>query len=194
MVEKRIDLLALSESRWTGNGRTRIQSTTIFHSGTSSSHMHGVAIALSPRAHSSWEAAGSVFSPVSESILSIRLKTHLAFATIIAVYAPTNPTNSTSEASAPSDTFYDNLQATLSSVPQKDMIIVMGDFNARLGYHQWKSVIGPHGLGVPNGNGRRLLDFCAVNHLIVTNTWFQHKSLHQATWYRHGIAPGQATY
>ena len=144
-------------------------------------------VALS-HVYSSWEAAGSVFSPISERILSIRIKTHLSYATIIAVYAPTNPTNPTSEACVPSDSFYDNLQATLSSAPQKDMIIIMGDFNARVGSdsNQWKAVIGPHGLGVSNENGKRLLDFCSANQLIVTNTWFQHKPLHQATWYRNG--------
>ena len=188
MKSKKIELLALSESRWPEHGITKIRSTTILHSGTSSNHIHGVAISLSPRAHSSWEAAGSIFQPISERIIKIRLKTHLAYATIIAVYAPINPVSANAEANVQSDSFYEQLQACLADVSPKDMIIILGDFNARVGsdFNSWKSVIGPHGLGEMNGNGTRLLDFCASNQLLITNTWFQHKPLHQATWYRNG--------
>ena len=71
---------------------------------------------LSPQAQASWEAAGCVFIPTSERILSIRLKIHLGFATAIAVYAPTNPTNSTSEASAASVALLESLEARCSDL------------------------------------------------------------------------------
>ena len=44
----------------------------------------------------------------------------------------------------------------------------------------------PYGPNELNGNGERLLDFCANNGFIVSNTWFQHKPIHQLTWYRNG--------
>ena len=44
--------------------------------------------------------------------------------------------------------------------------------------------MGPHGIGKCNENGEQLLDFCASNHMLVSNTWFQHKLLHQATQFR----------
>ena len=66
MKSKNIDLLALSESRWPGNGVSTIRCTTILHSGTPSSHLHGVAILLSPLAKAAWDAAENVFQPVSE--------------------------------------------------------------------------------------------------------------------------------
>ena len=91
MTDKNIDLMALSESRWQGHGITRIQSCTILHSGSDSSHSRGVAIVLSPRARSAWEAAGSVFKPINDRIMLIRLKSHLSYITVIAVYAPTIP-------------------------------------------------------------------------------------------------------
>ena len=69
MKTKNIDLLALSESRWPGNGVSNIHGTTILHSGTVSSHIHGVAMLLSPHAKAAWDAAGSVFQPVSKRIL-----------------------------------------------------------------------------------------------------------------------------
>ena len=64
MKEKNIEVLAVSESRWTGHGVTKIGSHTILHSGTTSTHVHDVAIILSPRAAASWEAAGSVPSHI----------------------------------------------------------------------------------------------------------------------------------
>ena len=109
MTDKSIDLLALSESRWQGHGVTQIQSCTLLHSGSDSSHTGGVAIALSPHARPSWEAAGSVFKPVNDRIMHIRLKSHLRYTTVIAVYAPTNPVSSTSEANRPSDDLYNEL-------------------------------------------------------------------------------------
>ena len=155
MKKKRIELLALSETRWPGY---------------------------------SWEAAGSVFHPVSDRIIRIRLKCHLSYVTVVVIYAPTNPSSGTTQAAAPSDTFYDQLQSVVSDVPPRDMLLVLGDFNARVGsnFQSWRSVIGPHGMGDCNGNGERLLDFCSNNQLLVTNTWFKHKPIHKTTWFRNG--------
>ena len=91
---------------------------------------------------------------------------------IISVYAPTNPTDSTSESAQPSEAFYKQLQSTWSSVPPSDLLVIMGDFTARMesDYSNWRSVLGPHGIGECNANGKRLLDFCTSNQLLVTNT------------------------
>ena len=104
---------------------------------------------------------------------------------VLSIYAPTNPPNSTSESAGPSDAFNDQLQSTLSSVHASDLLVIMGDFNARVGSDcsSWNPVMDPHGIGECNDNGERLLDFCASNHMIVSNTWFQNKLLHQATWF-----------
>ena len=109
-----------------------IRSSTILYTGHSNG-VHGVAIALSPSACYSWEAAGTVFHPVSERIIRIRLKCHLSYFTVVAIYVPTNPSSSTTQAAAPSDTFYDQLQSVVSDVPPRDMLLVLGDFNARVG-------------------------------------------------------------
>ena len=153
MKKKSIELLALSETRWSGHSIVNICSTTILYS-CPSNGVHGVAIGLSPSARYSWKAAGSVFHPVSERIIRICLKCHLSYVTVVAIYAPTNPSSSTTQAAAPSDTFYDQLQPVVSGVPPRDMLLVLGDFNARVGsdFQSWRSVIGPHGMGGCNGN------------------------------------------
>ena len=171
MIEKNVKLLALSESRWTGCGITRIRSTTTVHSGSSSNHVCSGAIALSSHACSSLEAASSVFHPISECIICISLKIHLSYASVIAIYAPTNPVSYGAEASVQSDNIYDLLQDTLSSFPPRDMVILLGEYNARVGsnFVSHSSVIGLHGLGECNANGTRLLDFCMSNQLLFTN-------------------------
>ena len=101
MKSKNMDLLALAESRWPGSGVSSVCDSTILHSGSLSSHTHVVAVILSPRAKAAWDAAGCVFQPVSERILRLRLKCHMSYMTVVAVYAPINPPNSTSEAVNP---------------------------------------------------------------------------------------------
>ena len=168
MKSSNMDLLAWSESRWPGSGETNICGTTILHSGTSSSHTHGVAILLCPQAKVAWDAAGSVFQPGSERILQICLKCHLSYMSVLSIYSPTNPPNST----GPSDAFYNQLQSTLSSVLSSDLLVIVGDFNAQVGSDcsSWNSVLGPHGIGECNENGEQLLDFCTSNYMLVSNT------------------------
>ena len=62
---------------------------------------------------------------------------------------PTNPSSSTSQAAAPAHDFYDQLQSVVANVPSRDMVLVLGDFNARVGsdLQSWGSVIGPHSMG-----------------------------------------------
>ena len=57
----------------------------------------------------------------------------MSFVSVIAVYAPTNPISSTADAATPSEEFYNLLQSTLSLVPQNDLLIILGDFNAHVG-------------------------------------------------------------
>ena len=88
MKEKNIEHLALSQSYWTGCGIIKIHFTTFVHSESPSNHVCGIAIALIPHACSSWEAAGSVFYPISECIIRNQFKIHLLYASVIAIYAP----------------------------------------------------------------------------------------------------------
>ena len=65
----------------------------------------------------------------------------------------------------------------------------MGDLNARVGRDSevWGSVIGRHGDAVRNESGEQLLRFCAVNEMLVANSWYQHKEIHKYTW----VCPGR---
>ena len=120
MDERNINILGLSESCWTGEGTTAIKGKMIPHSGHTVRHVHGVAVVFGRRATRSWEDAGSVFHPVSPRILRTRVKLHMRYATVIAVYAPTEPKMTTTEAATEVEAFYTLLQATVSNAPKKD--------------------------------------------------------------------------
>ena len=82
------------------------------------------------------------------------------------------------------DDFYEQLESTVREVPKQDKLVALGDLNACVGGNVavWGDVIGKHGEVVENGNGTRLLQFCAENDLVIANSWFQHKEIHKFTW------------
>ena len=133
----------------------------------------------------SWECIPSRVSP---RILRTCIKLYMGYATVIAAYAPTEPKIITTEAATEAQAFYTLLQATVSNAPKKDRVIIIGDFNACIGADtdQWGSVISHFGPREQNTNGIRLLDLCTTHGLLISNTWFQHKQIHQLTWFPNG--------
>nr|VZI11179.1 unnamed protein product [Spirometra erinaceieuropaei] len=82
------------------------------------------------------------------------------------------------------DKFYEDLRALLATVSKADKLIVLGDFNARVGtdHAAWRGVLGPHGLRGSQDNGLLLLRTCAEHRLILTNTFFCLPEREKATW------------
>ena len=82
------------------------------------------------------------------------------------------------------DKFYEEMKALISTVSQSDKLILLGDFNARVGkdYHAWEGVLGHHGICKCNSNGLRLLKTCTAFGLIITNTLFCLPTLKKTFW------------
>ena len=90
---------------------------------------------------------------------------------IIQAYAPTSNAEE-----AEIEQFYEDLQDLLELTPEKDVLLIIGDWNAKLGSQETPGVTGKFGLGVPNEAGQRLIEFCQENALVIANTLFeQHK-------------------
>ena len=96
------------------------------------------------------------------------------FATLISAYAPTLDAEHNIK-----EDFYQALDSVIQTTQATDKIILMGDFNARVGTEHlvWSKVIGQHGVGKMNSNGLRLLSLCAEHDVVITNTTFQMKNL-----------------
>ena len=90
--------------------------------------------------------------------------------TVIQVYAPTSNVEE-----AEVEWFYEDLQDLVELTPQKDVLLTIGDWNAKVGSQETPGVTGKFGLGVKNEARQRLIDFCQENALVITNTLQQHK-------------------
>ena len=86
---------------------------------------------------------------------------------VIQVYAPA--TNAEDEA----EWFYDDLQDLLELTPRKDVLFVIGDWNAKVESQEIPGVTDRFGLGVQNEAGQRLTEFCPKIILVIANTLFQ---------------------
>ena len=155
----------------------------------------GVGIVLDQCATAAWKNAGETWEAINSRIVTARLQivqrghrrrggsrwTSSRYLSLISAYAPT--------AKAPPGIrakFVDDFQGALNSLPSDDIVIVLGDFNARVGKREteddvWKEVRGLHGIGTCNEAGEQLLELCVANNLTIMNTWFQ-KKLIQYTW------------
>lgn len=82
------------------------------------------------------------------------------------------------------DEFYDQLRSVILKVSHSDKLVLMGDFNARVGTDNetLSGVLGSQGLGKMNANGLRLLSLCKEFDLSITNTYFQQHNNHKTSW------------
>ena len=65
------------------------------------------------------------------------------------------------------------LQDFLELIPKKDILFIIGDWNAKVGSQDIPGVTSKFGLGVQNEAGQRLIEFCQENALVIANTLFQ---------------------
>ena len=117
---------------------------------------------------------------INDRLMTLRLPlSGNKHATIVSAYAPTmtNPDEV-------KDKFYDDLDNVISATPRTDKLILLGDFNARVGtdHQTWEGVIGPEGVGKCNSNGLLLLRKCAEHDLLITNTVFRLPNRNKTSW------------
>lgn len=186
----RWDIIGLAEVRWTGFGEvTTDEGHKIWYSGDSTKHQHGVAFIVSK------EAVKTVISctPISCRLISIRISAKPHNITAIQVYAPT-----TDHDDDEVEAFYDQLDNIIAKVPKKDILIVMGDWNAKIGpdaYQHWAGTVGKFGHGETNDRGFRLLEFAQSHRLTIANTLHPHKKSRTTTWHSpNGLVHNQIDY
>ena len=101
-------------------------------------------------------------------MISIRFQGKPFNITVIQVYAPTSNAEE-----ADVERFYEAPQDPLELTPKKDVLFIIGDWNAKVGSQETPGVTDKFGLGIQNEAEQRLIEFCQENALVITNTLFQ---------------------
>ena len=101
----------------------------------------------------------------NDRIISVHFQGKPFNVIVIQVYAPTS-----SAGEAEVERFYEDLQDLLELTPKKDVLFIIGDWNAKIGSREIPGVTGRFGLRVQNEAGQRLIEFCEENAVVIANT------------------------
>ena len=176
LARLQIDIAALQETRLADSGTQREENYTFYWKGKGQDEvrMHGVGFAVSNKLLSMIEEP----TGGSERLLSLKLQTAEGPIHLICVYAPTNCKDAETK-----DCFYDQLNQTISEIG-KEQIVLLGDFNARVGadHETWSDSLGRYGIGKANDNGQRLLELCTLHKMKITNTMFNTSPRLRTSW------------
>ena len=96
---------------------------------------------------------------------------------VIQIYAPTSNAEE-----AEVEWFYEDLQDLLELTPNKDVLFIIGDWNAKVASQETPEVTGKFGLRIQNEAGQRLIEVCEENALVIANTLFQQHKRRLYTW------------
>ena len=110
-------------------------------------------------------------------MISVRFQGKPFNITVIQVYAPNSNTED-----AEVEQSYENLQDLLELTSKKDVLFIIGDWNAKVGSQETQGITGKFGLGVQNEAGQKLIEFCYENALVIANTLFQQHQRRLYTW------------
>jgi len=166
MERYHFDILGLAEMRWTAS--EEMHGCKVIWSGNEQKHEAGVGFLLSKRAREA--LLGN--KPVSDRVMVARFQAQPFNMSVVQVYAPTSDgTNEQVEQ------FYADLETTLDDIPKKDIVIIAGDWNAKVGRDndRWKRVMGNFGYGDKKDREERLLEFALEPDMMICNTKFQQK-------------------
>jgi exonuclease III len=175
MERNKIDILALQEMRWQGQGRIDKQKYTGLYSGPeyrTGQLGTGFMITLSMR------NSLPEFEAVNDRMCRIRIKGRYRNTAIISTHAPTEEKEEYEK-----EEFYDRLEEICNNVQKCDIIIIMGHFNAKIGKEKHLAkAAGKYTIhNETNKNGQLLAQFAARNKLFIRTTSFQHR-IHMGTW------------
>ena len=113
----------------------------------------------------------------NDRMISVHFQDKLFNITVVQVYSPTSNTEE-----AEVELFYEDLQDLLELTPKKDVLFIIGDWNAKVGSQETPGVTGKFGLGIRNEAGQMLMEFCQENALVIANTLFQQHKRRFYTW------------
>ena len=163
MARVNVDILGINELKWTGMGEFNSDDHYIYFCGQESLRRNGVAIMVNKRVRNA--VLGCNLK--NDRMISVHFQGKPFNITTIQVYGPTSNAEE-----AEVERFYEDLQDLLELTPQKDVLFIIGDWNAKGGSQETPGVTGKFGLGIQNEAGQRH-EFCKEHALATANTFFQ---------------------
>ena len=151
MARVNIDILEISKPKWTGMGEFNSDAYYIYYYGQESLRRNGVAIIVNKRVRNA--VLGCNLK--NNRIVSVHLQGKPFNITVIQLYAPPSDAEE-----AEVEWFYEDPKDLLELTPKKDVLFIIGDWNAKVGSQETPGVTGKFGLGVENKAGQRLIEFC----------------------------------
>ena len=176
MVQKTVfeQIIAeISQDKWTGMGEFSSDDHYIYYCGQESLRRNGVAIMVNKRVRNAVLGC----SLKNDRMISLRFQGKPFNITVIQVYAPTSNADE-----AEVERFYEDLPDLLELTTKKDILFIIGDWNAKVGSQEIPGVTGRFSSGVQNEAGQRLTEFCQENALVIANTLFQQHKRRLYTW------------
>ena len=164
MIRENINIVGISEIKLTGMGEFNSDDHYIYYCGQESLRRNGVTIIDNKRVQNA--VLGCNLK--NDRMISVGFQGKLFNIMVIQVYAPTNNAEE-----AEVEWFYEDIQDLLELTPKKDVLFIIGGWNAKVGSQEIPGVTGKFGLGVQNEAGQRLTEFCQENTLVIANTLFQ---------------------
>ena len=173
MARVNVDILGISKLKWPGMGEFNSDDHYIYYCGQESLRRNGVVIMINKR--------------VQNAVLGCNLKNNRMISvpfqgkpfniTVIQVYVLTSNAEE-----AEVEWFYEDLQDLLELTPKKDVLFIIGDWNAKVGSQETPGVTGKFGFGIQNEARQTLIEFCPKNTLVIANTLFQQHKRRLYTW------------
>ena len=164
MARVNINILGISKLKWTAITEFNSDDHYIYYCRQESLRRNGLAIMVNKRVQNAVPGCNLK----NDRMISVHFQGKPFNITVIQVYAPTRNTEE-----AEVEQFYEDLQDLLELTPKKDVLFIIGDWNAKVGSEETPGVTGKFGLGIQNEAGQRLIEFCHENALVITNTLFQ---------------------
>ena len=179
----KMSALMLQETHLKGHGAIDIKSSKgktvrLYYSGHSKKSSNGVGILVDPKTECD-------YTPISSRLMLLKIENGNTPINLISAYGPTS--KKTEENPEATIQFYNDLSGIINKIKEKEVVIIGGDFNAKVkdknisGNNRSKTV-GKYAKSKINENGEILLEFAELQNLRLTNTFFKHKPAHMTTW------------
>ena len=168
-----VDILGISKLKWTGMGEFNSDDHYIYYCRQESLRRNGVAIMANKRVGNA--VLGCNLK--NDRMILVRFQGKPFNITVIQVCATTSNAEE-----AEVERFCEDLQDLLELTPKKDILSIIGDWNAKVGSQETPGIRGKFVLGIRNGAGQRLIEFCQENALVIANTLFQQHKRRFYTW------------